>query len=73
MPSYIAWTLRIAICYKRTPFIDVITFELIEISLAIDPVITVTFQPELNHELNFLIAKSILKTKRFIYNIMRYR
>jgi hypothetical protein len=72
MPSYIAWILKMAIGYKRTPFIDAITFELAELSLAIDPIITVTFQPELNHELNILIIRFKLKIKSFIYNLFRY-
>jgi hypothetical protein len=72
MPSYIAWILRIAIGYKRTPIIDGIIFELINLSLAIDPIITITFQPELNHELNFLIIKLKLKLKGFISNLIRY-
>ncbi|KXN65794.1 family A G protein-coupled receptor-like protein [Conidiobolus coronatus NRRL 28638] len=70
MPSYIGWILRVAIEYKRTPIFDVATFELIELSLAIDPIITVTFQPELNHEINFLIFKVKLKLKSFIYNLI---
>jgi hypothetical protein len=72
MPSYVSLILKLAIGYKRTPIIDVLTFELIELSLAIDPVITVTFQPELNHELNFLIVKSKLKIKNFIFNMFQY-
>ncbi|KXN64932.1 hypothetical protein CONCODRAFT_13671 [Conidiobolus coronatus NRRL 28638] len=72
MPSYIAWILKVAIGYKRTPIIDALAFELIELSLAIDPIITVTFQPELNHELKILIIKSKLRIKSFIYNLIRY-
>jgi hypothetical protein len=71
MPSYISWILRLAIDYKRTPIVDAITFELIEISLAIDPIITVTFQPELNHELNILLFKFKLRIKNFIGGLLR--
>jgi hypothetical protein len=72
MPSYIAWILKIAIGYKRTPIVDAVAFELVELSLTIDPIITITFQPELNHELNFLIIKSKLKIKHFICSIFQY-
>jgi hypothetical protein len=57
MPSYIAWMLRTTTRYQKSPIYDAITFELIEFPLTADPIITVTFQPELNHELNFLIFK----------------
>jgi hypothetical protein len=66
VPSYTTWILKLAIGYKRTPIVDAIAFTLIELSLAIDPVITVTFQPELNHELSFLIIKLKLKVNNFI-------
>ncbi|KXN70716.1 hypothetical protein CONCODRAFT_6718 [Conidiobolus coronatus NRRL 28638] len=69
MPSYIAWILKLTIGYKRTPIIDAVIFVIIELSLAIDPIITVTFQPELNHELSFLIIKLKLKIKSFIYKL----
>ncbi|KXN65799.1 hypothetical protein CONCODRAFT_12520 [Conidiobolus coronatus NRRL 28638] len=69
MPLYITSILRVAIGYKRSPFTDAVCFYLMEISRMIDPIITINFQPELNHESKVLLTKSRAKLKGFLTNL----
>jgi hypothetical protein len=71
MPLYITAVLKVAIGYKRTPFADAMCIYLMEISRMIDPIITINFQPELNHEFKVLLTKSRAKLKGFLANLFR--
>jgi hypothetical protein len=71
MPIYITIILRVTAGYKRTPFADAIMTELIEVSRVIDPIITIIFQPELNHEFQVIITKFRAKFKTFIAKIFK--
>ncbi|KXN70698.1 hypothetical protein CONCODRAFT_6698 [Conidiobolus coronatus NRRL 28638] len=69
MPIYISIVLRFATGYQRTPFADAIFLYLMEISRMIDPIITINFQPELNHEFQIILTKFKIKFKNFFTNI----
>jgi hypothetical protein len=71
MPLYITTILRVAIGYKRTVFTDAVFIYLMEISRLIDPIITINFQPELNHEFKVLLTKSMAKFKGYLANLFR--
>jgi hypothetical protein len=71
MPIYITLVLRYITGYIRTPIIDAIMTILFEVSRAIDPIITIIFQPELNHEFQAVIAKSIAKLTSFLLNLFK--
>jgi hypothetical protein len=57
MPIYITMILKSTIGYKRPPIADAIIIVIVEVSRAIDPIITLVFQPELNHELKVFLTK----------------
>jgi hypothetical protein len=61
--------LRNAIGYIRPPIVDAIIITLFEVSRAIDPIITIIYQPELNHEFKAIITKSFAKFKSYIVNL----
>jgi hypothetical protein len=68
MPVYITIVLRFAIGYKRTPFLDALFGYLLDISRMIDPIITINFQPELNHEFQVILTKLKVKIKSLFKN-----
>ncbi|KXN65370.1 hypothetical protein CONCODRAFT_13060 [Conidiobolus coronatus NRRL 28638] len=53
MLSYISMILRFAIGFKRTPVLDGIILSMVLISVCLNPIITVFFQPEVNNEFLF--------------------
>jgi hypothetical protein len=69
MPLYVTMILRIVTGYRRPPFAEVIMVKLMEISRAIDPVITIVFQPELSHEFKAFIVKTKAKIKNYMDNL----
>ncbi|KXN70704.1 hypothetical protein CONCODRAFT_6705 [Conidiobolus coronatus NRRL 28638] len=71
MPIYITIILRVTASYKRTPFADAVMTEIIEVSRVVDPIITIIFQPELNHEFQVIVTKSNAKFKTFIAKIFK--
>jgi hypothetical protein len=73
MLSYIGWILRFTIGFKRTAIFDACAFEAIASSFMVNPFITITFQPELNYELNLIIVKSRAKLAKFISNLIPTR
>ncbi|KXN65798.1 hypothetical protein CONCODRAFT_12519 [Conidiobolus coronatus NRRL 28638] len=73
MLAYIGWILRFAIGFKRTPIFDACAFEAIISSFMVNPIITITFQPELNYELNLIIVKSRARLAKFIYSLISTR
>jgi hypothetical protein len=71
MPVYVTIVLRLAKGYKRSPIADAIMSELIEVSRAIDPIITLIFQPELNHEFKVFLTKLKANIKSFIKKLFK--
>jgi hypothetical protein len=71
MPIYVTMILRIVSGYRRPPITDAIMIKLMEISRAIDPVITIIFQPELSHEFKALLVKTRVKIKSYITNLFQ--
>jgi hypothetical protein len=61
--SYITMILKYAIGYKRTPIIDALTFSFVHISMAVNPIITISFQPEVNQEFKLMLIKYQAKFK----------
>jgi hypothetical protein len=57
MISYVTQILKYVIGYKRPPLLDAVTIILLNIPAAVNPLITITFQPELNNELSLLLLK----------------
>jgi uncharacterized membrane protein (DUF485 family) len=66
LPGCITLILRYAIGYLRPPLVDAICISLFDVSRAIDPIITIIYQPELNHEFQVITSKSLAKFKSFI-------
>jgi hypothetical protein len=63
IPIYITLLLRYVIGYLRPPLVDAIIITLFDVTRAIDPIITIIFQPELNHEFQVIASKSLAKFK----------
>jgi hypothetical protein len=70
-PSYITHVLKIATGYKRTPFVDFIAVLSVETSIVLNPLITISFQPDLNNELKLIFIKFKLKIKSYLSNLIR--
>jgi hypothetical protein len=70
-PAYITHILKIAIGYKRTPIIEALIFFLGHLTFTLNPVLTITFQPELNHELSAILFKLNLKIKTLYLRIFK--
>jgi hypothetical protein len=71
LPGCITLILRYAIGYLRPPLVDAICISLFDVSRAIDPIITIIYQPELNHEFQAITSKSLAKFKSFISNLFK--
>ncbi|KXN74297.1 hypothetical protein CONCODRAFT_2678 [Conidiobolus coronatus NRRL 28638] len=69
MLSYITFILKFAIGYKRTPIVDSLVLIFIYFTIAINSIITITFQPEVNNEFLFLIVLYTRKFRSLIRNI----
>ncbi|KXN65369.1 family A G protein-coupled receptor-like protein [Conidiobolus coronatus NRRL 28638] len=63
MLSYISMILKFAIGFKRTPILDATVFTMINTSICLNPLITVSFQPQVNNEFLFLLVRSRAKCK----------
>ncbi|KXN67337.1 hypothetical protein CONCODRAFT_10615 [Conidiobolus coronatus NRRL 28638] len=62
--SYITQVLKFAIGYIRTPSIEALAGILTFLTFALNPLLTITFQPELNLELITLLFFLGLKIKK---------
>ncbi|KXN69674.1 hypothetical protein CONCODRAFT_7832 [Conidiobolus coronatus NRRL 28638] len=69
--SYITMILKYAIGYKRTPIMDAIVFTSVHISMAVNPLITISFQPEVNTEFQVMLVKYQAKFKSLFRRIFR--
>lgn len=65
--SYVTYFLRLFIGYKRPPFIDALSIFLANISIMGTPMVTISFQPEVNNEFKIIFIKLVAKLKK-VYN-----
>ncbi|KXN69607.1 family A G protein-coupled receptor-like protein [Conidiobolus coronatus NRRL 28638] len=63
MPSYVTHILKLAINFKRTPFLELVVILGTQTSIVLNPAVTISFQPDINNELKFLILKFKMKLK----------
>jgi hypothetical protein len=71
MLSYVTMIMRYTDNYRRTPFIDAMVFTLITVSISLNPLITVSFQPDLNNEFLFFLVKMKAKIKSTLKSITK--
>jgi hypothetical protein len=69
MVTIVTYFMRLTTGYRRPPFFDAIAFELLIITLALNPIITVGFQPEVNNEIKLIFIKLHAKIKRAIRRV----
>jgi hypothetical protein len=69
MPSYITYFLRVSTGYKRPPFIDGIVIFLSSVSVIATPIVTISFQPEVNNEVKVIFVKMQAKLRKALNNI----
>jgi hypothetical protein len=65
MFSYVTYILKLAVGYKRPPFFDAIIANLVHFSTSINPVVTISFQPDINSELHLIWVKIQARFKNF--------
>jgi hypothetical protein len=68
-PSYITLILKFSIGYNRTPIAEATVFLIVYLTFSLNPVLTITFQPELNHELSLILFKLNLRIKKLYSRI----
>lgn len=61
--AYITWILKFVIGYNRPPILEALSGILIFFTLTVNPLLAITFQPELNHELVSMLFYIGLKIK----------
>jgi hypothetical protein len=64
MFSVITYFMRLAIGYKRPPFFDAVIIELFFTTIIFNPIITISFQPEINKEIQLIFIKAYAKFKK---------
>jgi hypothetical protein len=69
--AYITHLLKIAIDYKRPPIVEAIVYFTTLLTFTLNPVLTITFQPELNHELSAILFKLNLRIKKIFYRLIQ--
>ncbi|KXN69606.1 hypothetical protein CONCODRAFT_7935 [Conidiobolus coronatus NRRL 28638] len=69
-PSYITHILKLVIGYKRTAFVDFIVVLSAETSIVFNPLVTISFQPDLNNELKLIFIKFKVKIKCCLSNLI---
>jgi hypothetical protein len=69
MITIVTYFMRLVTGYRRPPFFDAVAFELLIITLALNPIITVGFQPEVNNEIKLIFIKLHAKIKRAIRRV----
>ncbi|KXN72881.1 hypothetical protein CONCODRAFT_4276 [Conidiobolus coronatus NRRL 28638] len=70
--SYITYFLRLSIGYKRPPFIDALSIFLGDISIMGTPMVTISFQPEVNNEFKIIFVKLAAKLKKAYNGIFNH-
>lgn len=69
MVTVVTYFMRLATGYKRPPFFDAMTYEMLVITLALNPIITISFQPEVKNEIKLIFIKLHAKIKKAIRTI----
>jgi hypothetical protein len=69
--SYITMILKYAVGYKRSAIMDAIIFTSVHISMAVNPLITISFQREVNTEFQVMLVKYQEKFKSLFRRVFR--
>jgi hypothetical protein len=69
MLSVVTYFMRLANGYIRPPFFDAVIHEMLIFTLAFNPIVTVSFQPEIKNEIRVIFIKMIAKIKKAIRSI----
>ncbi|KXN74221.1 family A G protein-coupled receptor-like protein [Conidiobolus coronatus NRRL 28638] len=69
MVTVVTYFMRLTTGYKRPPFFDAITYEMLVFTLALNPIITVSFQPEVKNEIKLVFIKLHAKIKKALRSI----
>ncbi|KXN74228.1 hypothetical protein CONCODRAFT_2763 [Conidiobolus coronatus NRRL 28638] len=65
----VTYFMRLTIGYKRPPFFDAVIFEMGLSTVVLNPIVTVSFQPEVNNEIVFLFVKLRARIEKFLRNL----
>jgi hypothetical protein len=68
--SYTTLILKFAIGYNRSPIVEALTGVLTYSTFTLNPILAITFQPELNHELTSILFYIKLRLKTLILRII---
>ncbi|KXN65242.1 family A G protein-coupled receptor-like protein [Conidiobolus coronatus NRRL 28638] len=69
MISYITLFMKFSTGFKRPPLLDALSFAMGNATLAFNPILTITFQPELNNEFKIFLVKLRAKWVNSIRNL----
>jgi ammonia channel protein AmtB len=69
MFAVVTYFMRLAIGYKRPPFFDAVIIELFFTTIVFNPIITVSFQPDINNEIKLIFIKLHAKFIRAITQV----
>jgi hypothetical protein len=67
--TYITHILKLIIGYQRTPFIEFFVVLGSQFSIVLNPAVTISFQPDVNNELKFILVKFQVKLKKVISSL----
>jgi hypothetical protein len=70
MITVITYFMRLATGYRRSPFFDAVVIEMVIITVAFNPIVTVSFQPEINNEIKLIFIKLHAKVKKAIRRVI---
>ncbi|KXN72737.1 family A G protein-coupled receptor-like protein [Conidiobolus coronatus NRRL 28638] len=66
MVTVVTYFMRLTTGYKRPPFFDAIAYEMLIVTFTLNPIITVSFQPEIKNEIQFIFIKLHARIKNAI-------
>jgi hypothetical protein len=69
MISYVTLIMKFSTGFKRPPILDALGFAMGNTTLAFNPILTITFQPELNNEFKIFLVKLRAKCVNSIRNL----
>jgi hypothetical protein len=69
--SYVTHILKFAIGYKRSPIVEAIIYFMGLTTFTLNPVLTITFQPELNYELTSILFNINLRIKKIFSRLFQ--
>jgi hypothetical protein len=67
MFSYVTQVLKVTIGYRRTPFLDAVVMAMIMFPCLCNPIVTLSFQPEVKCEFQALMVRFWAKVKAFFH------